>query len=282
MSRAINSTNEKLYAGKGAESFQSDNRAGRRPITTPTSEVGVSPHPKVDYASINSFIEPKLLSKTWTEGRYRGPYFLPQLPHVAIKRTRINTMNRTGKLTAKQATFLDEYLTDLDATQAAIRGGYSKRAARQIGDENMSKPAISAAIAEARAGRSVRTEIIADRVVRELARIAFFDVRKAFNPDGTMKPLDQLDDDAAAAIAGIEVSELRDGDGNVVGVLKKLKICEKLGALDKLGRFLGMWNDKLKLQGDAENPLMLLIQRIQGSAIRPVIEGVVAEYDRTA
>ena len=60
-------------------------------------------------------------------------------------------------------------------------------------------------------------------------------------------------------------------------MLKKLKICEKLGALDKLARHLGMFNDKLKISGDAENPLLVLIQRINGhgSAIRPVIEGVV-------
>ena len=191
-------------------------------------------------------------------------------------------MTATRKLTPKQAEFARHYLIDLNATQAAIRAGYSRRAARQIGDENMSKPAVSAAIADAMKKRSQRSEITADRVLAELAKIAFFDIRKLLNADGTMKPRDQLDDDIAAAIAGIELSEVRDGEGTPIGVLKKIKIADKLVALDKLARHLGLLQDKIKLVGDAENPLMLLIQRIQGSSIRPVIEGVVEDYDRAA
>ncbi len=177
----------------------------------------------------------------------------------------------TKKLTPKQAAFVEEYAIDRNATQAAIRAGYSKRAARQIGDENMSNPAVAAAIAEARADRSKRTGITADRVLHELARIAFFDIRKAFHEDGAMKPLSELDDDTAAAIAGIEVvNQFEDGEN--VGTLKKIKIADKLVALDKLARHLGMFNDKLTLAGDAENPLVMLLRRVQGSAIKPVIE----------
>ena len=187
-------------------------------------------------------------------------------------------MRKTKKrLTPRQAMFVSEILVDGNASAAAKRAGYSERTARQIGDENLSKPDIAEAIAKAQAKRLERNEVSADRVIAELARVAFFDVRKLLNADGTMKPLDELDDDTAAVIAGLDLAEICDGDGNVVGVLKKLKICEKLGALDKLARHLGMFNDKLKISGDAENPLLVLIQRINGhgSAIRPVIEGVV-------
>lgn len=65
-------------------------------------------------------------------------------------------------------------------------------------------------------------------------------------------------------------------------MLKKIKIADKLAALDKLARNLGLLQDKLKISGDPENPLMMLIMRIQGSAIKPVHEGVVEDYDRAA
>lgn len=148
----------------------------------------------------------------------------------------------------------------------------------------MSNVHVAAAIAEGRAERSERVGIAADRLLQELARVAFFDPRKAFNDDGSMKPLSELDDDTAAAIAGLDLAEIRDSEGQPIGVLKKIKIADKLVALDKLARHLGLLQDKLKLVADAENPLMVLIMRInsQGSPIRPVIEGVVEDYDRAA
>ena len=81
-------------------------------------------------------------------------------------------------LTAKQAAFVKEYLVDLNATQAAIRAGYSERSAYSIGQENLCKPEIQAAIQEEVKKRSERTEITADMVLREFAKLAFFDPRK--------------------------------------------------------------------------------------------------------
>jgi len=72
-------------------------------------------------------------------------------------------------LTAKQERFVAEYLIDLNATQAAVRAGYSEKTARQVGAENLSKPDISAAIAEAQAKRSERTEITQDYVLSSIA-----------------------------------------------------------------------------------------------------------------
>ncbi|WP_374250360.1 terminase small subunit [Xanthobacter sp.] len=173
-------------------------------------------------------------------------------------------------MTPKQATFVREYLTDLNATQAAIRAGYSKRTAAFIGAENLKKPYVAAAVEAAMAERAARTEITADRVLKELAKLAFFDIRKAFNWDGSLKPLDEMDDETAASIAGLEVSELSDADGNAVGRVKKIKLADKRAALVDIGRHLGMWNDKVTLQGDADNPLVLLVQQLQGGAIKPV------------
>lgn len=174
-------------------------------------------------------------------------------------------------MTPRQRRFVEEYLVDLNATQAAIRAGYSRRTAVKIGSENLIKPDIAREIQRAMDERSARTGVTAERVLQELARVAFLDIRKAFNADGSMKPLDQLDDETAAAIAGLEVSEELDEDGEVVRArLKKLKLSDKIGALTLLARHLGMLNDKLTLKGDAENPLTLLVKAVQGTSIKPV------------
>lgn len=180
------------------------------------------------------------------------------------------------KLNPRQRRFVEEYLIDLNATQAAIKAGYSKKTARQIGEENLTKPAIALAVKLAISERSERTEVNADRVLREYARIGFFDIRKIFNDDGSMKPIGELGDDEAAVIAGVEVSEIRDGDGMVIGQLKKIKLADKLGALNALARHLGLLNDKVVVSGDPDSPLKVLIDRIQGTAIAPATLSLVA------
>lgn len=76
-----------------------------------------------------------------------------------------------GKLTAKQQAFVQEYLIDLNATQAAIRAGYSKRSAQIIGFENLSKPIIAKAIQASAKERIKRTEIDADWVLEQQVRV---------------------------------------------------------------------------------------------------------------
>ncbi|KVC26914.1 terminase small subunit [Burkholderia pseudomultivorans] len=158
------------------------------------------------------------------------------------------------KLTAKQQRFVDEYLVDLNASAAARRAGYSEKTARVIADENLTKPAIQAAVAAAMKVRSERTHITQDRVLRELSRIAFFDIRKLYNADGTLKRPDQLDDEAAAGLAGVDVVEQMTysaaGDGELVAtptLTKKAKVFDKTAALTLAMRHLGLLNDKLEI-----------------------------------
>ena len=147
-------------------------------------------------------------------------------------------------LTPKQATFVDEYLKDLNSTQAAIRAGYSARNAGKIGPELLGKTRIAAAIAERMGEREKRTEITQDRVLLEIARLALFDPRKLFNADGSPKSIQELDDDTAAAIAGLDVVATGNAEMGV-GQVMKIKIADKNSALEKLARHLGMYNDKL-------------------------------------
>lgn len=167
-------------------------------------------------------------------------------------------------LNAKQRRFVEEYLVDLNATQAAIRAGYSKKRADAIGYENLRKPEIESAIQAAQDRRSARTEITQDMVLRELAKIGFSDIRKIVrwgatelrvgdDPDAPLQPYnglvlvasDDVDDSTAAAIA--EVSEGREG--------LKVKLHDKKGALVDIGRHLGMFKDKVELSGPNGGPI---------------------------
>lgn len=177
---------------------------------------------------------------------------------------------KTRSLTPRQERFVDEYLVDLNATQAAIRAGYSRRTARQIGEENLSKPDIAAAVRQQKTERAARVQITVDRVLQEVAAVAFANILDVLNEDGTMKPIQDFPPGITAAIANLEVSEIRDPNGVSIGSTKKLRLTDKLGGLTLLMRHMGMLNDKLKLQGEPENPLTLLIRSLQGSSIRPV------------
>ena len=151
-------------------------------------------------------------------------------------------------LTPKQARFVAEYLVDLNATQAAVRAGYSQRTAESIGRQLLRKTTVSEALSAAQAKRAAKTEITAERVVEALARIAFADPRSVFawGPDGvTLRDSAELTADEAAAIS--EVSESRTESGGCL----KAKLHDKVKALDLLGKHLGLFVDRVeaKVQG---------------------------------
>lgn len=146
------------------------------------------------------------------------------------------------KLTKKQQLFVDEYLIDLNATQAAIRAGYSVESARDIGCENLTKPNIQQAIAEKMAERSKRTGVNQDRVVLELAKIAFVNISDVVDTDtGEILPNASQND-----LACIESVKFKQSDNQYGGSIEReVKVASKLKALEMLGKHLGMWNDKV-------------------------------------
>lgn len=168
-------------------------------------------------------------------------------------------------LNAKQQRFVDEYLVDLNATQAAIRAGYSENTASETGYENLNKPQIAEAITSAKAERSARTGITQDMVLSELAKIGFADIRKAVawgrhptdtesenaDPSGLrMYPVEliaseDIDDDTAAAVSEVSLTQS--------GI--KIKMYDKKAALDSIGKHLGMFTEKVLHGNDPNNPM---------------------------
>ena len=176
-----------------------------------------------------------------------------------------------AKLTAKQQRFCDEYLIDLNATQAAIRAGYSEKNADKIGSELLGKTRVAEYIAERKADRMVRTEITQDMVLKELANIAFANAADYANViekqamvqvDGDMIPvLDENGDPVMYRTVEPTLTEdLTEEQKRALAVIKKgrdgfeVKPYDKVRALELLGKHLGMWTEKVEVTEKADNP----------------------------
>lgn len=145
-------------------------------------------------------------------------------------------------MTDKQKRFCEEYLIDLNATQAAIRAGYSPKSASEIGRQLLEKTGVSREIQKLMAEQSRRTGVTADRVIRELAKIGFVNAADVIDDeDATVRPT--ASDDDTACIQSIKVKTMSSDKGDIVE--REVKLADKTKALELLGRHLGMWNDKI-------------------------------------
>ena len=143
-------------------------------------------------------------------------------------------------MTPKQRRFVEEYLVDLNATAAAKRAGYSAKWASSRGFRLLRHPEVAAAVAKAQARRAARTRVSADRVVTELAKVAFGDPRRllSWGPDGVvLRDSGELTEAEAALVS--EVSETRTAAGGT----RKVKLHCKLTALNALGKHLGLFGN---------------------------------------
>lgn len=139
-------------------------------------------------------------------------------------------------MTDKQNRFCEEYMIDLNATQAAIRAGYSPKTAREQAPRLLANVSIQNRIAQLQAEQSRRTGVSANRVVRELAKIAFANASDLIDPETASVKLDASRDDLAA-IQSIKVKSFGED-----GLEHEVKLADKLRALDLLGKHLGMYN----------------------------------------
>lgn len=145
------------------------------------------------------------------------------------------------QLSEQRQRFVDEYLIDLNGTQAAIRAGYSVKTAQEQSSRLLSNVMVQEAISKAMAERSKRTGINQDRVVLELAKIALVKMTDIVDRQGRIK--DSATDDDLACIESIKYKESESDTGSSVEM--EVKIASKIKALELLGKHLGMWNDKL-------------------------------------
>jgi phage terminase small subunit len=186
-------------------------------------------------------------------------------------------------LTAKQQRFVDEYLIDLNATQAAIRAGYSEKTAYSIGNENLSKPEIAKAIEGAQTARAKRTEITADRVLTELGKLGFSNMQDYMRAGADGDPyldFSNLTREQAAALAEVTVEDFKDGRGEDARDVRrvKFKLTDKRAALVDIGKHLGMFKDQVEHTGPDGRPIELKhtveVFFVAAKAGRPATENV--------
>jgi len=142
-------------------------------------------------------------------------------------------------LTVKQARFVQEYLVDYNGTQAAIRAGYPAASARSVAHENLTKPDIAAAVQTQLAALQARCDITAERVLLELANVAYADIRQVFDADGRLKLPTAYAPALASAVVGIEIATKRIDEGDVE-YIHKIKLAPKVEALKTLAQHLGL------------------------------------------
>lgn len=146
-------------------------------------------------------------------------------------------------LNEKQKRFCEEYLIDLNATQAAIRAGYSVKTAAEQSSRLLTNVKVQSEISKEMAERSKRTGVNQDRIVQELARLAFCKITDVADTDGKIKEDASADD--LACIESIKVKKTETDTGSAEE--REVKISSKVKALELLGKHLGMWNDKAEV-----------------------------------
>jgi phage terminase small subunit len=166
----------------------------------------------------------------------------PSYPQAAVSRgdsppIQLISPFITMKLTPKQEKFCQEYIVDLNGTQAAILASYSTKAAYSTADKLLNNPDIQAKISELRQQQIARTEINADFVLQGYSDIASFRIEDVVAFDGSQvifKPMAEWTSAARAAVSSIKL----DKNGNI-----EIKTNSKLAALDSLAKHLGLFGD---------------------------------------
>lgn len=167
-------------------------------------------------------------------------------------------------MTKKQKRFVEEYLIDLNATQAAIRAGYSPDTANEQGSRLLVNVSIRNEIDKAMAERSKRTGINQDRVLRELAKIAFVNAVEVVDPEtATVRESARPED--TAAIQSIKVKESFSDSGQMME--REVKMADKLKALELLGKHLGMYQNNVNVSVESSQKLNDIISQLGGEGL---------------
>lgn len=142
----------------------------------------------------------------------------------------------------KQKDFAQEYIKDFNAVQAAIRAGYSTSTAHTYASKLLKRSEIQREISALMQALPQESGVTPAFVVKELARIAGFDPVNILSADGSIKELALWPDGDTRVIASVDVQEVKER-GQVVGIVKKVRVWDKIKALELLGRHLGMWDE---------------------------------------
>lgn len=170
-------------------------------------------------------------------------------------------------LTDKQERFCQEYLIDLNATQAAIRAGYSENSAGQIGEQNLKKLEIQERITELNQARQAATGINQRRVLEELAKIAFGDISVLFDESGALLNIHDIDPGVRGMVSSVKSYEEKAviGEETITqGMNREVKCWDKLKALEMIGRHINLFEK----DNDHKKPVLVSLDTLSAIAAK--------------
>lgn len=179
------------------------------------------------------------------------------------------------KLTNKEFAFAQEYIVDLNGTQAAIRAGYAHKTAAQIAYENQRKPHIAAVIADLMAERNRKRKWDAEKVYDQLGEEGDADIADLYDENGRFKNVrDWPPLWRRGLVVGVETKEVWEGTGpdrECIGEVVKVKVVDRLKVKELMGKHVNVQAFKDKVEHDVSTPLKDLYNQIQGIGISPVL-----------
>lgn len=174
---------------------------------------------------------------------------------------------KTTDLSPKEQIFIREVLRTGNATRAVVLAGYSAATASVTGSKLLRKAKVAAELAKVREKLLQKIEIDAEKVLQGIAQVAFFDVRKFFSADGSLKAISDLDQATAFALKGLDVEKLfhhfGKGQAEEKGTITKVRFADRLEALELLGRHLKLFTDKLEITDS-----QAIVQKLQQGRAR--------------
>ena len=172
------------------------------------------------------------------------------------------------KLTPKQKRFCQEYLIDLNATQAAIRAGYSPKTAGRIGNENVNKPVIVEYLNELKMEREKNVKIDSDYVLKRLTEMDSLDIADIIEDDGTAKPIKQWPKAWRISISAVDISKIVQAD-DVAVVVSKIKWPDKTKVLEMIGKHVEVqaFKDRVAQEHSVDTSLGAILRGIDGSTV---------------
>ena len=168
-------------------------------------------------------------------------------------------MAKSKDFTAQRVIFCKEYAITGNATESAIKAGYSKKSAYSQGHRLLKNDEVKAYLSKSLEARAEKLDITADRILEEIAHIAFFDIRNIFD-GSSLKEIDKLDDKTARAISSVK-SRIEKQEGENFAEVVEIKSNDKLKALDMLSKHLGLYERDNEQGKDNKTLTKIVIKR---------------------
>jgi phage terminase small subunit len=182
-------------------------------------------------------------------------------------------------LTERQRRFVDAYADHGNGAKAARQARYSEASARNIASDMLAKDYIQDAIKQRRKELVEQAGVRPDAVLRMIAAIATFDINEVLDDNGRVREMGEMSDVARRIVMGIDTTTLSTKDGSSFTTTSRVKIPDRLRALELLARHLALFDDSVTVKGDAENPFVAIVRRAQGHALQPVAQRHDADAD---